>query len=272
MQVILSLIPDPSETVIQGLVIGDTPMGASSVPVIPSLLDPVLQGCVIGDKKLGDPVPRAMIGQSDLYGVPKQIGPKVFSGGEVFMLDIGKGVEKVLVDSTQSWLLSQVPLNSTGAFLGMDSCLFNVSDILQAKVVQGDSLFKAIVNLSNPRREVVDSGLAKRMTAALTPLSFGAKLQKTFIEGTTRWFVTGITKDSTGATLGGCRVVLMQTDKILVNPDILANPIITETVSDGGGNYSIQVPKYIPYQVISYKSGSPDVAGITRNDVMPVAV
>jgi hypothetical protein len=76
----------------------------------------------------------------------------------------------------------------------------------------------------------------------------------------------GVTKDGTGAALGGCRVVVFETGRIAKD----GAPIIAETISDGSGNYSVEVPGNKAYQAIAYKPGSPDVAGVTRNDLVPM--
>ena len=77
----------------------------------------------------------------------------------------------------------------------------------------------------------------------------------------TSLYISGITKDSTGAPLGGCAVKLFRsTDDIM----------ILSTVSDATGNYSFPVLVGGPFYVVAYKAGSPDVAGATRNDLVGV--
>lgn len=77
--------------------------------------------------------------------------------------------------------------------------------------------------------------------------------------------ITGITKDSTGAVLGGCVVKMVN-----AQTEILQD---TE-ISDGNGNYNCPIPKGLSqqqtttWQIKAYKAGSPDVAGITRNDLV----
>lgn len=69
--------------------------------------------------------------------------------------------------------------------------------------------------------------------------------------------ISGLTKDSTGAALGGCIVQLYRTaDDVMVE----------ETISDGSGNYAFS-PRGVGalFYVIAYKAGSPDVAGTTVN-------
>ena len=87
-------------------------------------------------------------------------------------------------------------------------------------------------------------------------------------QATSRLVLSGVTRDNTSAVLGNCRVVVLETSKIAVGQ----MPVIAETTSDGSGNYSIEVLINTSYQEISYKQGSPDVAGITRNDITPSQV
>lgn len=69
--------------------------------------------------------------------------------------------------------------------------------------------------------------------------------------------LTGITYNLlTASPLGGCTVHVFET----------ANDLeLGETISDGGGNFSITVPVNppLPYYIVAYKKGSPDVFGTT---------
>ena len=101
-----------------------------------------------------------------------------------------------------------------------------------------------------------------RKTMPMVPTVF---LRMPFEGDSRRFKITGITKDSAGTPVGGCRVVAYETATMGYG---LSNSVDGETVSDGSGNYSIDVSSNpITYTVIAYKAGSPDVAGITRNDV-----
>lgn len=73
-------------------------------------------------------------------------------------------------------------------------------------------------------------------------------------------FIAGVTKDGTGAALGGCTVQLFRT----WNDEYLG-----ETMSDGAGNYSILAPGSSPFYLVAYKVGAPDVAGTTVNTLEP---
>jgi hypothetical protein len=69
--------------------------------------------------------------------------------------------------------------------------------------------------------------------------------------------VSGVTKDSSGAALANCQVTLLKSADLSV---------VATGTSDGSGNYRLPTPTNSDrYQVLSYKNGSPDVAGVTVN-------
>jgi hypothetical protein len=72
--------------------------------------------------------------------------------------------------------------------------------------------------------------------------------------------ITGVSRDSVGAALGGCTCTLL---KVATNN---AYPFYTQlgtTVSDGSGNYSFNVGVDGPYRVIFDLDGAPIRAGLT---------
>lgn len=70
--------------------------------------------------------------------------------------------------------------------------------------------------------------------------------------------ITGVTRGSTGAALGGVSLEVFRTDGTLVS----------RTTSDGSGNFVTDpVGLGATYQVDAYLSGSPDVAGTTKNNL-----
>ena len=77
---------------------------------------------------------------------------------------------------------------------------------------------------------------------------------------TSALYISGVTRDSVGNPLGGCKVELFCSGS-----DIY----VGDTVSDGSGNYSFQVLKSGPFYLVAYKAGSPDVAGTTVNTILP---
>jgi hypothetical protein len=90
-----------------------------------------------------------------------------------------------------------------------------------------------------------------------------------FDQASVLWAISGVTKDSAGAPLGNCRIVAFETGRIEIGE---GESEAGETLSDGSGNYVIPVALNTAHQLTAYKAGSPDVAGITRNDITPLAV
>jgi hypothetical protein len=105
---------------------------------------------------------------------------------------------------------------------------------------------------------------------AIYPFDTGlsGQLINNFVQNTARFQITGVTRDSAGATLGNCRVVMLEVARISVN----GTPVVAETISDGSGNYTIEVALNTAHQGIAYKDGSPDVAGISIDTLTPAQV
>ena len=76
---------------------------------------------------------------------------------------------------------------------------------------------------------------------------------------TTTEIISGVTKDSAGASLGSCVVQLFRTP---------SDTLVAEITSDASGNYSFSNPGSGPFYVVAYKAGSPDVAGTTVNTLI----
>ena len=268
MQIIVEVPQDPTDLVLQGAVIGDTVLGAEPQSRLPWS---VLQGQVIGDTVLSSPVPAAMIGQHDWYGIkPCTTGPKVMSGGECVMLDIGAKPVDPFVDPIQRFLNSVFQVDKAGFMLSLyDAKTIGAPEAFaQFTLPEPETMGNPVVNI--PRGAVYRSGLAKRTTMPVLPDSFGWHTAlDSFVESSGRWVVSGVTRDGAGAALGSCRVVLMEAGMIVLGPARQNNPIVGDATSDGSGNYSIAVGKPVPHQAIAYLAGSPDVAGVTVNTVIP---
>jgi len=82
-------------------------------------------------------------------------------------------------------------------------------------------------------------------------------------DGTLNMSLSGVTRDSTGATLGLCRVMIFRTED---------NSFVTETTSDASGVWSVSLLKGGPFFEVCYKAGSPDVSGTSLNTLAPVPV
>lgn len=73
--------------------------------------------------------------------------------------------------------------------------------------------------------------------------------------------VSGITKDAAGAALGSCVVKCF-----ITATDVL----FSQTTSDGSGNYTLTTPIGVAVYLVSYKAGTPDVAGTSVNTLVGV--
>jgi hypothetical protein len=140
------------------------------------------------------------------------------------------------------------------------------------------NLFAMIGSYPTPNVEVLRSHFTGNMIAANCgvmsqtgnyALVFGNPTRiNPFVQNTARFQLTGTTYDYNSAALASCRVVVLETSRINVG----GSPVVAETTSDGSGNYSIEVPSNTSFQIIAYKAGSPDVAGVTRSDVVPTQI
>lgn len=74
--------------------------------------------------------------------------------------------------------------------------------------------------------------------------------------GETNYRIVGVSRDATGAALGGCTVKVFRTED-----DVL----VASTVSDGSGNWTAYPNQTGPYYFVEYKAGSPDVFGTSPN-------
>jgi hypothetical protein len=101
--------------------------------------------------------------------------------------------------------------------------------------------------------------------ASGVPSAKGIGAVRTFADGIVPYFpernfvISGVTKDATGAPLGGVAVELFNTAT-----DVREQAM----VSDAGGNYAFTVDKTQFWYLSAYKSGAPDVAGSTVNTLV----
>jgi hypothetical protein len=271
MRILRPTLPEPPDQVIQNLTIGDTPLGPAFEPWQDLGVNWQGEMCLQGEWQTSRmpeiPVPIAMIGWFPDFAQAPSIGPMAIQGGAVVMVQIGaaKPAPKQIYPEIAA-LYAQVPQDNNGEL----SCLCTILPSQQAPAF--NRVLSAVpmadpMPLLNPRREIKDSGLLKVLTSTNLPEDFGRKIYETQ-QSYQVFTMTGVTRDSTGAPLGNCRVVAYQTGWQTVQD---APAIIAETISDGSGNFSMLLRR-IDYQLTAYKPGSPDVAGITRNDVTPTAV
>ena len=69
-----------------------------------------------------------------------------------------------------------------------------------------------------------------------------------------------VTRDSTGAVLASCRVMVFRTEDM---------SFVGETASDASGVWSMPMLKGGPFFIVEYKTGAPDRAGTSQNTIVP---
>jgi len=80
---------------------------------------------------------------------------------------------------------------------------------------------------------------------------------ETLVAGQPPLYVSGVTRDATGAALGGCTVRLVRAS---------TQEVVETLVSDGAGAFTFRtVGLGQRYQLQAYLPGSPDVAGASVN-------
>ena len=83
-----------------------------------------------------------------------------------------------------------------------------------------------------------------------------------------RWIVSGTTRDSTGAALAGCRVVLLDASRLTQDSTMsVVDTMISANVPTGG--FTFEVPGGGDFWIIAYLPGSPDRAGATLHPITP---
>jgi hypothetical protein len=90
---------------------------------------------------------------------------------------------------------------------------------------------------------------------------FGGKYKSQFALDSKYAVITGVTKDSAGAALGSCVVQCFET---------ASHRFVTQTTSDGSGNYRMAAQKDVQVFCVAYKTGAPDRAGTTVNTIVGV--
>lgn len=204
--------------------------------------------------RVGDPDP-ALVSVADelpilLQSVPDtQIAAAVASPGPTPVL-LTDGPVVALWSPTDAWL----PI--------LDAFVDPVPEIVPFALLdpigRGASI-APVVDVQRPRVYSFDP-------PQLLPLP--APIDRLVRASTERWAISGTTRDSGGTPLGSCRVVALDVGQL--QPGGVT--YVAEVVSDGGGLFSITVPQNTDYQLIAYKPGSPDVAGISLASITPAQV
>jgi len=134
----------------------------------------------------------------------------------------------------------------------------------------GDTvLYQTVDKLMSDVGLVRNNACISTPCGALVPFERGrAVITNLSVQATDQFTITGTTMDRTGAALANCFVSVEETAR----QNIPGLDVVAQTTSDGSGAFSVTVPMNTLYQLEAYKSGSPDLAGITKNNVTPGTV
>lgn len=285
MAIIFAIPSDPTDLVMQGQIVGDEPKGwvPDNSFAQGGATASLLQG---GEdwiaEKLPYPTTPPVHPWMPYYASPSIGWPMVACAtGEILQIPIGPGVGKMvapttLVDPVQTFLNSTLPLDLTGSYSPMDLLPIDADQSAPpVDISQGpETPWESTTPIQVPRVAVQMAGYGSHrnpMVAPVLPDQYGLMKGDWYVESSVEWFVSGVTRDSTGTPIGSCRVLLLASDKMMPNQDILANAVLAETTSDAAtGAFSFQVVDQRSFQIVAYKAGSPDVMGVTVNTVQAV--
>lgn len=268
MRIIFNVLPDPTDVVLAGLqpVIGDVMPPDNPFPVDWTPWNTAVQGEIPLANMPPLTLPRMLVNWMPYFPVPDKIGLIATQGGLVAMEPLGPVKVQPLIDPVQIWLARDLPLDTTGTLYTTDQIMPSYAEPVFDRLLSGEVPFASLPLITSPRTEVLTSGLLKNGTAPVLPPDFGQKIYENQFSYPI-FTLNGITVDGTGTPVGGVRVIVYQSGWRYVQT---GEKIIAEAVSDGSGNFSFLV-RNIDYQLVGYKVGSPDLGGVTRQDVVPTA-
>lgn len=124
-------------------------------------------------------------------------------------------------------------------------------------------------NLRRPSTFYVDPASTARVNPASQVAQMGSLgdgcVQRIFVRalGSLNMSLSGTSRDSSGAVLGFCTVLVFRTQD---------NRFIGSTTSDALGAWTFPLLQGGPFFLVEYKAGSPDLAGTSQNTLVPVPV
>ena len=115
-----------------------------------------------------------------------------------------------------------------------------------------------------------NNGAIATPCGALVPLepSKASCMQRRFVQGTELWRISVTTQDSGGTAIAGARVMALEVGQLYEG----GQPLQVEGITDGSGVVALDVPTNTDYLLVAYKSGSPDVSGVSVQTVGPTQV
>lgn len=278
--IILACPADPFDCVLQG---GQDQSGVLPLPFAPLAMaqSVMIEGDMFPISYLPvAPVPSKEVPPTpEGYGVlPRMLNPMAVEGGAILSITVGTPTPPpVQIDTVQQFLNQIIPQDLVGVYNEMYDNILGILDFPPTYIIPGNSGSGDLGNIFPvnpfPAAEYTISGSLKSlaMNIVFSPTYGNIMMTNLYTDTTQRFMITGVTRDNGGNPLGNCLIYIMDVTRMYPNAAAGANPIIAIGTSDNSGNYSIQViGNGIPYQVIGYLPGNPDVGGITIDTITPV--
>lgn len=114
-------------------------------------------------------------------------------------------------------------------------------------------------NFRNLGKQFVQVGSMARPNPVNTPQTDQRLFKRVFAYGDGNRELRGVSRDSVGAILGNCRVMIFRTEDM---------SFVKETTSDASGAWAVSMMAGGPFFYVEYKAGAPDVAGTSKNTLV----
>ena len=193
--------------------------------------------------------------------------PMAAAGGDVFTLPISKAKAKAkakAVEVAQAFMLEQQTVDNDGLVEMVPSVPEPNFDGRYTPGAGVETSFPASV-VPNP---VITRGNRFRDLPVTEITAPRARADVDWTYANKEFYFVGTTKTGAGVALANCRVTLLDSSRFSTAFYTFGQDIVRQQVSDGSGNFSIQA-RNSDHMLIAYKDGSPELGGLTRDDVVP---
>ena len=261
MPLLRDVIADPPALILQGVDVAF--LGVEELPNTWSALT-IMNGPSIEEPL--EPVPPNIETMQQAANIQDQTPRMVAANGDVFRLPIAKAKAKAKAKAIMPEL-ALIESQSTIDNDGISDIVPSVPEPNFDGIVtrEGDAPYLDEITLPNP---VVTRGNPFRdlsFTEITTPR---ARADIDWTLANQAFYFVGTTKTGAGVALANCRVTLIDVSRVSDAFYSFGQPVVAQQVSDGSGNFSIQA-RNSDHMLMAYKDGSPELGGLTRDDVIP---
>lgn len=191
--------------------------------------------------------------------------PMAAAGGDVFTLPIAKAKAKAkAVELAQAFMIEQQTVDNDG----INEILPSVPEPnFDGRYTAGAGVETSFPAMTVPNPVVTRGNRFRDLPIAeITAPRGRADIDWTLANQA--FYFVGTTKTGAGVALANCRVTLLDSSRLSTAFYTFGQDIVGQQVSDGSGNFSIQA-RNSDHMLMAYKDGSPELGGLTRDDVVP---